>query len=406
MTSLAADVAERLAAAKLWLVSEAAGDLPYLSTAVYALMTVRTDRVARMTTDAYWRLYVNPLWVLATDVDVLAREIGHQVWHLLADHAGRGADCGVDAVSRDRWKLAADLTVGEVLPFDVGLPRPEDLHHRPNLAAEQYYTLLRARPVTEPPLAVDPDQTCGSGADGIARDHDLPPADGEAPGLSTQAGEAIRKTVAIEFREHITSRATMPGEWARWVSQILDPVVPWQQVLHAAVRRGIGWGQGQVDYTYSRISRRQYAVGQVIVPALRRPVPAVAVVIDTSGSVDDGLLSQALGEVKAVLASLAVPDSSVTILAVDAAVQSVQQVRDVHDVRLAGGGGTDMSEGIAGALACKPAPQTIIVLTDGYTPWPDLPAPVPVIAAMLGRDRADLPGTPDWVQRVEVVPGG
>ncbi len=75
---------------------ESAGDLPYLSTAVYSLVTVPTERVARMSTDAYWRLYVNPMWVLATDVEVLAREIAHQLWHLLADHAGRAMDCRVD----------------------------------------------------------------------------------------------------------------------------------------------------------------------------------------------------------------------------------------------------------------------------------------------------------------------
>ncbi len=48
--------------------------------------------------------------------------------------------------------------------------------------------------------------------------------------------------------------------------------------------------------------------------------------------------------------------------------------------------------------------QTVIVLTDGYTPWPSVPAPVPVIVGVLGRVRDLLPPTPDWVQRVEVVP--
>ena len=219
-----------------------------------------------------------------------------------------------------------------------------------------------------------------------------------------QGAEAIRKTVAIEFREHCRTRGTAPGQWGRWVSDILDPLVPWQQVLHAAVRRGIGWGQGQVDYTYTKISRRQHALGAAIVPALRRPVPAVAVIVDTSGSMDDGLLAQAMGEVKAVLSSLAVPDSSVTVLAVDAAVHTVQQVRDVAQVHLAGGGGTDMGVGIKGALALRPTPQTVIVLTDGFSPWPSLPAPVPVIAGVLGRRREHLPPTPEWVQRVEVVP--
>lgn len=401
---ISADVSERLAAAKLWLVSQTAGDLPYLSTAVYSLVTVATERVSRMSTDAYWRLYVNPMWVLATDVEMLSREIAHQVWHLLADHAGRAIDCQVDAKSRDRWKMATDLTITEVLPFDTGLPHPRDVHQTPNRSAEEYFGLLRARPVTKPPLGVDPDETCGSGCDGIARDHDLPPNDADVLGLSTQAAEAIRRTVAIEFREHCLTRGTAPGQWGRWVAQILDPVVPWQQVLHAAVRRGIGWGQGQVDYTYTKISRRQQAVGSAIVPALRRPVPAVAVVVDTSGSMDDGLLAQAMGEVKAVLSSLAVPDSSVTVLAVDATVHSVQQVRDVAQVHLAGGGGTDMGVGIEGALSIRPKPQTVIVLTDGGTRWPMLPAPVPVIAGVLGRRREHLPPTPEWVQRVEVVP--
>jgi len=403
---ISADVADRLAAAKLWLISQEAGNLPYVSTALYSLMTVQTERVARMTTDAHWRLYVNPLWALTADVEVLAKELAHQIWHLLADHAGRAFDAGVDVAGRERWKLAADVTVAEVLPWDAGLPHAQSLHVEPSLSAEQYFILLRARPVTAKPLPTDPDGTCGSGCDGIARDHDLPPDDAEVPGLSTQAAEAVRKTVAIEFREHCTKHGSLPGEWGRWVAEILDPVVPWNQVLHAAVRRGIGWGQGQVDYTYSRISRRQHAVGDAVVPALRRPVPAVAVVVDTSGSIDDGLLAQAMGEVRAVLSSLAVPDSSVTVLAVDAAVQTTQRIRDVGDVRLSGGGGTDMGVGIAAALGSKPVPQSIIVLTDGYTPWPESPTPVPVIVGVLGRVRDLLPPTPPWVQRVEVVPDG
>ena len=65
-----------------------------------------------------------------------------------------------------------------------------------------------------------------------------------------------------------------------------------------------------------------------------------------------------------------------------------------------------MTVGIDAALANKPSPQSIIVLTDGYTPWPDTPSPVPLIAGVLGRVRDQLPVTPNWVQRVEVVPDG
>ena len=74
-----------------------------------------------------------------------------------------------------------------------------------------------------------------------------------------------------------------------------------------------------------------------------------------------------------------------------------------NHIPLAGGGGTDMSLGIAAAQELRPRVDVIIVLTDGWTGWPQSPAPVPVIAVLIGRERAELPSTPDWIQRVECV---
>jgi predicted metal-dependent peptidase len=246
-----------------------------------------------------------------------------------------------------------------------------------------------------------PDPSCGSGCDGLHRPYELPEL-AEAGGLSSVDAEGIRRTVAIAFHE-TRGRGDTPGEWDRWVAHVLDPIVDWRNVLHAAVRRGLGWAHGHSDYTYTRISRRQASAGQVILPALRRPVPRVGIVVDTSGSVDDGLLAQALGEVDGVLATLGVADPQVTVLAVDAAVQTVGTVRRADAIRLAGGGGTDMSLGIRAAQELRPRVDVIIVLTDGWTGWPAVPAPVPVIAVLIGRSRGELPRTPDWIQRVECV---
>jgi len=60
------------------------------------------------------------------------------------------------------------------------------------------------------------------------------------------------------------------------------------------------------------------------------------------------------------------------VLCCDAAVHGgVQRVSKALDVELAGGGGTDMGVGIAAAQ--KLQSKVIIVLTDGYTPWPAEP---------------------------------
>jgi len=168
------------------------------------------------------------------------------------------------------------------------------------------------------------------------------------------------------------------------------------------VRRAVGWTNGNTDYTYSRRSRRQSALPNVVLPGTRRPIPNVALVIDTSGSVDDELLGWALGEVDGALRGLGVTGSSVTVLACDAAGHTVARVRNARDAKLAGGGGTDMRVGIAEAGLLRPRPDVIVVFTDGYTPWPDQP-PLgsAVIAAMLGRHGTVLPPCPSWAKRID-----
>jgi predicted metal-dependent peptidase len=95
----------------------------------------------------------------------------------------------------------------------------------------------------------------------------------------------------------------------------------------------------------------------------------------------------------------------VTVLAVDAAVQAVSRVRSAADVRLGGGGGTDMVLGIAAAVASRPRPDLVVLLTDGETEWPPAPTPVPLIAVVMGRAwERELPPTPPWAVRVECRP--
>jgi predicted metal-dependent peptidase len=139
-----------------------------------------------------------------------------------------------------------------------------------------------------------------------------------------------------------------------------------------------------------------------VLPGTRRPVPNVAVVVDTSGSIDDTLLSRALGEVDGALRGLGVSDASVTVFACDAAVQTVARIRNVRDSNLAGGGGTDMRTGIAAASDLRPRPDLIVVFTDGYTPWPEQPPTgSAVIAGILGRKEHTLPPSPAWARRIE-----
>lgn len=418
--------AERLAAAKLWLISQGADagpsaprDLPYLAHALYALKLVETHTVPAISADDHWRLYVNPAWCTDTDVPEIGRELAHLVWHLLMDHAGRARSMHVDLTTAAHWHHAAEITVHETLEPARSSPAATgtDLNNLAqwrsarigrHLSAEQYYAALSGLPATPDAAGgqhpAEHGCRCGSSCDGIARTSDLP-ADADIDHISQVEADVIRKQVAIDYQAHAQkSRGSTPGEALRWAREITNPTVRWEPLLAHAVRRGIGWTRGRVATTWTRPSRRQSATPGILQPGWRRPVPNVAMVIDTSGTVDDLLLGSAMSEVDGVIRALGIPGGSVTVLACDAAVGAVTRVRKAEDASLVGGGGTDMRVGIAAASRQRPRPDLIIVFTDGYTPWPTTPPPgSAVIAAMLGRPGESLPATPSWAKRIECV---
>lgn len=412
----------KLAAAKLWLISAApdhhAGgpaerprDLPYLAHALYALVPVACPEVSTISGDEHWRAYINPDWLTAAPVPEVAAELAHLVWHLLSDHTERARDQHVDTTTAEQWTQAADATVAHTLATDRLFPphaRPaRELGLPPGRSAEEYYASLSRMPTTPSDggthTTLPSGAGCGSACDGLRREHELPP-DAEAAAVRHEDASQIRRSVAIEYRDHATQRGDKPGDAWRWAEQILEPTVAWESLLAGAVRRAVGWTNGRVEYTHTRPSRRQSAVPRVVLPGMRRPTPNVAIVVDTSGSVDDALLGRALGEVDGALRALGVGDSAVTVYACDAAVHTVAKVRRARDTALAGGGGTDLRVGIRAAAEQRPHADLIVVFTDGYTPWPaEPPAGTAMIAAMLGRDRRHLPPTPGWATRVECL---
>ena len=94
---------DAVAAAKLWLIADAGARLPYLARGLYALVTVETTEVPRIASDEHWRLYVNPDWAASVEVESLARDLAHELWHLLLDHAGRARSVGVARATAAAW---------------------------------------------------------------------------------------------------------------------------------------------------------------------------------------------------------------------------------------------------------------------------------------------------------------
>ncbi|MGP3689833.1 vWA domain-containing protein [Streptomyces sp. IBSNAI002] len=212
--------------------------------------------------------------------------------------------------------------------------------------------------------------------------------------------EALRRQTAQAVRAHRRARGRIPEGWARWAEQVLVPSADWRRALSGAVREAAAWAAGAVDYTYRRPSRRTPALGgRVVLPSLRRPLPRVAIVIDPSGSTGPDDLAAELAEVTGALRGVGVGGNRVAVLACDADVHAVTRVRSAGEVTLAGGGGTDMRVGITAVPALPDRPTIVVVLTDGYTPWPDETPSCRLIAALVGQDP---PAPPPWAETVRV----
>ena len=406
---------QKIAAAKLWLVSQAPDtslwhaprDLAYLSHALYALIPVASDRVNAMTCDEWWRIYVNPDWLVAATVPDVGAQLAHVTWHLLSDHTGRARSQGVDRSTAKHWGRASDIALCRTLAAERlkpdGFPKAAEINARDGLSAEEYFAKLSGLPVGAPSAsdALEEHEGCGSGADGVARASELGPNLDIGEVTDTESRE-IRRRVAIEYREHTLRRGRTPGDALRWIEETLQPTVPWEPMLAGAVRRAIGWAAGRGSYTYSRPSRRASSVPNVVLPGQQRPVPRVSIIVDTSASVDDVLLARALGEVDSVIASLGVSGSHLTLYSVDAAVHTVRKLRSARDATLVGAGGTDLRIGLRAVEAERPRPDVVIVFTDGGTPWPISPPPgAAVIIGVLTHATQEAPPTPDWAVRVE-----
>src|SRR5271170_3595412 len=388
-----------LAAARLW----ATDRFPYLATGLFGAEVVAAAGSGTVSVDENWRMRADPDLTAGWTAAQLGSVLVHHVCHLLRSHGERAQAFGVSAEQAPAWVRAADAEINDdLIPAGLELPGrpvlPRDLGAPDGLLAEQYFeasTTDRSAQRRGEGEAAGDWLDCGSGADGMPR-----PGDGP-PGLPAWQADLLRRQVAQDVIAHSKLAGTVPGGLLRWAQEILSPKVNWRKVLAAELRRAVAEVSGAVDYSYRRPSRRAAVAGNVVLPALRRPVPEVAVVCDTSGSMTEDLLTAALAEVEGLLRALGMA-RQVRVLACDTAVGPAQRVSSARQVQLVGGGGTDMGTGIAAAAALRPRPAVTVVLTDGYTPWPSqAPKGTRVVVGLLGPGAPDAPA---WARAVRVDP--
>lgn len=416
---------------------------PYMAPALLRLAVRWSPQVPTLAVDKYWRLYVNPAYFLSLAVGEAAWcLVAHELQHAMLDHGHRldhlrgkwvevnGTPCTVANLAHDlainsmgeefvasgkAYQQQACRTTTAETSIPAGGLLPEMFRDKMGnpfprgLTSEQYAELILAN-VKPSEKGRGPGEgegkgacQCGSGAGDAAGEWEEtgePDPNDPSSGVTPEEQKLVSRAVAEEVLEHAQKyQGSVPAGIQRWAKvRLSPPKVDWRKELKSAVRAAVNWAQGQGDFTWMKRNRRQ--TGEVILPSTVRPMPKVVLVLDTSGSMHSRDFEIAFSEMAGVFSACGMP--LMPVITCDAAANEIQWIRRLSDLKLVGGGGTDMPVGIAAAVAHKA--RAVIMLTDGYTSWPAHPVPSVRVLACLTTPRGRAPVPPDWIRTVYACP--
>lgn len=330
----------------------------------------------------------------------------HEILHVVLQHCIRGEDR-----DHERMNIACDIVVNSNILLENNMDRRsitlaqwgESMHIAPDgkegheYTAEQVYDMLPPTPPNKknglPPTAgwqegrakqvQDTPEDLLSGGK-IWDDHSQWSRYEESDTLRDvwvkQFSEACE---AITIREKTIGRGTLPVFAQRLLEKLRDPQVDWRTILNEFVQEEVN------DYSFSPPDRR-FQESPFFLPDFNEmgrngePVD-ILFMIDTSGSMSDKEITAAFSEVKGAIDQF---DGKLKgwLGFFNAAIiepKPFESVDDVLKIKPAGGGGTDFQiifEYVHQHMENK-LPACIIILTDGYAPFPQehLARDIPVL---------------------------
>jgi predicted metal-dependent peptidase len=397
---------------------------PYVSHLLFSLrlVPVTDGSLDTLAVDAGWRLYFNEEYVLGLSVAHLATDLQHEAMHCMLNHHERFTALKDSEPDHRLFNIAGDCGINHIIEesgFEFSETDPPVRYKdfpkiNETMTTERAYFILKDEKNKQPPSSGSekkpaPDRDCGSISGGDARDYEIAPEDESAPAASEEVKAVVRSKVAADVETAAKSGNPVAGGLIRWAEDFRNPKVNWRQQLAVRIRVALANKSGRRDYSMMRPSRREQGLTkadtQIRLPAMRQPGdPKTTVIVDTSGSISHELLKTLLAEVMGITKAVG-SAHGVVVIPCDSVAYPATKVRKANDVQklqLPGGGGTDMREGIAAALAIKPRPDAIVIVTDGYTPWPSVkPVGCDSFIALLTTS-ARSAKVPSWAKTVVI----
>ena len=195
--------------------------------------------------------------------------------------------------------------------------------------------------------------------------------------LTEEEQQQVSDEIDQSIRQGALLAGKLGGEESRLLGELTAPKIDWREQLREFMS---AVSQGHDDSTWRRPNRRWLGEDLYMPSSISESMGSLVVGIDTSGSVSGPMVSAFLSEVVGICQN--VMPEVLHLIECDATIQShnifdsaslsgVESIRELH-----GGGGTDMRVIFEHVVKNNIKPEAVIVLTDGYTPWPEeLPCP-------------------------------
>jgi len=224
--------------------------------------------------------------------------------------------------------------------------------------AKQVYDILRKQ---------GGDGNEGGGGDGFD-EHDW---DG-AQEMTQKEQETLAREVDQALRQGAILAGKMKGKVDRSIGDLLAPKVDWRDALRDFVT---AFCQDKDVSTWRKPNRRWVDQDVYLPTLIGESVGPLVVAIDTSGSIGGEILDSFLSEVVSICKS--VTPERIDLLYWDTRVAGHEKYEPdsfdsiMQSTKPAGGGGTDVCSVFEYVKQKAIKPEAIVVLTDGYTPWPE-----------------------------------
>lgn len=377
---------------------------PAFSHILYTMMNPRgasdaalfTKDIETLATDGV-TLMINPDYFFKHTLQERVFMTCHEILHNVFDHVGVMWLCRTrDKVSypsgkslpydHETMNIAMDLVINaQLVDAKVGSYRKEWLYDTTKKVATSDDSVLDVYG-----KIFDPNKPKGGKGQGMGQGFDSHLDPGQGQGQDAATAQAARnpqawKQAVAAAAEVARARGKLPSNLEKLFGALVNPQVPWQDVIQGFFNRKVGSG----SYDWRRADRR-LIVRDIYAPG-RSGYGAGCVVVgfDTSGSIYavPELLEKFISEVGGILQE--VRPKQLFIVWCDAEVHRTDEVDELTDLislKPVGGGGTDFNPVFDWIAENQLEPDALVYMTDGYGSFPKQEPKYPVLWADISNN--------------------